>query len=115
MNGTVSYEAATKTVTFDNVEVVVRGVRRILGNENVPGLKIVFTGRNTFKCNLASIWSEKDITLTGDGSLAATTDDEGIGLKGCTCTINGPQLDITTDYPIYDYTYSTLKVNGSST
>ena len=51
LNGTVSYDAATKTVTFNNVQAVVRDDRRILYNKGVSGLKIVFTG-------WATLWSD---------------------------------------------------------
>ena len=46
-SGSISYNAGSKTVTFDNVTATVSGDNRIFYNKNVEGLRIIFKGNCT--------------------------------------------------------------------
>jgi hypothetical protein len=116
-DGQFKYNASTKTLTVTNATLENTNGNGIY-NEGIDGLTVNFVGTNTFNTYLSSIYSEKDITLAGNGSLKATSSSTyGIYLSSdLTCTINGPQLDLTTSKEsIYDNGNSTLNVMGSST
>lgn len=79
LNGTVSYNAATKTVTFNNIQAVVRDDRRILYNKGVPGLKIVFTGWATLWSDYCVFRLDQDTEIIGseeEVNLKARHDDD---------------------------------------
>jgi len=92
----------------------------------INDLTVTFVGDNTFTTYKSSISSEKNITLTGIGSLTASSiptsryvclyfdnDEEDI-----TCTIDGLQVDLTGEIPIRGKkgnASATLNVTGSNT
>ena len=116
--GHFKYNASTKTLTVSNatLEDVAYGIE----NE-IDGLNVNFVGASTFNTNRCTIYSWKPINLIGNGSLNATvTDDSSIILygQGNEFTINGPQIDLTTNDHISirsNHYYNTLNVEGNST
>lgn len=69
-SGTVSYDVATKTMTFDNVKAIVGGgERRILYNKNVPGLKVVFVGTAYLSSNYCVFRLDQDTEIIGSEEL----------------------------------------------
>ena len=116
--GHFKYNASTKTLTVSNatLEDVAYGIE----NE-IDGLNVNFVGASTFNTNRCTIYSSKSINLIGNGSLNATvTDDSSILLdgQGNESTINGPQIDLTTNDHISIFSkhyYNTLNVEGNST
>ena len=116
--GHFKYNASTKTLTVSNatLEDVAYGIE----NE-IDGLNVNFVGASTFNTNRCTIYSSKSINLIGNGSLNATvTDDSSILLdgQGNEFTINGPQIDLTTNDHISIFSkhyYNTLNVEGNST
>ena len=68
LNGTVSYDAATKTVTFDYIQAVVSDDTRILYNKNVPGLKIVFNSWGTLQSNYCVFRLDCNTEIQGPNS-----------------------------------------------
>ncbi|MBQ6192059.1 MAG: hypothetical protein IJK51_07160 [Bacteroidaceae bacterium] len=120
--GHFKYNASTKTLTVSNATFENQSTDDNYGgiyNYGIDGLTVKFYGKSTFDTFRNSIFSKKDITLAGNGSLTATVGSStngGIFLYKCTCTINGPQLDFTApEEPIYSATNSTLNVMGSTT
>ena len=119
-NGQFKYNASTKTLTvtnatLDNTSSIFAGIY----NEGIDGLNVNFVGTNTIEKNYP-ILSEKSINFIGNGSLKATSSLHYCiilnNLTPTTCTINGPQLDLTApEIPILDNGYTTLNVQGSST
>ena len=63
--GSISYNASTKTVTFDNVIATVTGDNRIFYNKNVSGLRIVFKGGCTLKSDKCVFRIDKDTEIQG--------------------------------------------------
>ena len=116
-DGHFKYDASTNTLTVTNAKLETeRGIR----NE-IDGLNVNFVGASTFTTEIFAIMSEKSINLIGDGSLKAnvTASDSGIYLPNgdpITCTINGPQLDLTVKngHTIFG-SNTTLNVMGSTT
>ena len=119
--GHFKYDASTNTLTVSNATFENTSFRCIYNK--IDGLNVNFVGTNTFTTNEETIYSTKSINLTGNGSLNAnvtSSNSECIELRSeesITCTINGPQLDLTSaGIVIYDYKCtSTLNVTGSST
>ncbi|MBO4550802.1 MAG: hypothetical protein J5733_08730, partial [Bacteroidaceae bacterium] len=68
LNGTISYDAETKTMTFDYVQAVVYDDTRILYNKNVPGLKIVFNNWATLISSYCVFRLDKDTEIQGPAS-----------------------------------------------
>jgi hypothetical protein len=116
--GHFKYNASTKTLTVSNatLEDVAYGIEN-----DIDGLNVNFVGASTFNTNRCTIYSWKPINLIGNGSLNATvTDDSSILLdgQGNEFTINGPQIDLTTNDHISirsNHYYNTLNVEGNST
>ena len=115
--GHFKYDASTNTLTLTNATL--ENTHTFGGIDNkIDDLNINFVGANTINVN-DPILSNKSINLIGNGSLKATS-----SLHHCiilnsqtptTCTINGPQLDLTApEEAIYDNNYTTLNVQGSS-
>ena len=68
LNGTISYDAETKTMTFDYVQAVVYDDTRILYNKNVPDLKIVFNNWATLISSYCVFRLDKDTEIQGPAS-----------------------------------------------
>ena len=63
--GSISYDAASKTVTFDGAYATVTGDNRIFYNKNVPGLKIVFKGYCRLRSDKCVFRLDKDTEMKG--------------------------------------------------
>lgn len=119
-SGTVKYDPSTSTLTLSNVALANTNGARGSGiyNWEHDGLKVQLVGDNTIISREALIRSEKSISLIGSGSLTGTATN-GYGLflgNDLTCTISGPQLDITARVALQDsMARSTVEVKGSTT
>ena len=118
--GHFKYDASTNTLTVSNATFENTSGRCIYNK--IDGLNVNFVGASTFTTSEDAIRSDKSINLIGSGNLTAnvTNSYSCINLdsdESITCTINGPQLDLTSaSIVIYDYNCtSTLNVTGSST
>ena len=68
-SGSISYDAASKTVTFDNTYATVTGDNRIFYNKNVEGLKIVFKGYCRLRSEKCVFRLDKDTQIQGSTEL----------------------------------------------
>lgn len=120
-NGQFKYDASTKTLTVTNATLT--NTEGPLGggidNRNIDGLTIKLVGDNIIKARNNPIHSQQSFTITGDGTLTgAATGGYGLYLtgEGMTCTIDGPQVDLSGYCGISDYRgTATLNVKGSTT
>ena len=90
-----------------------------IDNRNIDGLTIKLVGDNIITARNNPIHSPHSFTITGNGTLTGTATG-GYGLyltgDGMTCTIDGPQLDLSGYCGISDYLgTATLNVKGSTT
>ncbi len=67
--GSISYDAASKTVTFDGAYATVTGDNRIFYNKNVEGLKIVFKGYCRLRSDKCVFRLDKDTEMHGSTDL----------------------------------------------
>ena len=119
--GHFRYNASTKTLTINNATLSNRDQKGRGIVNKINGLTVNFVGENTFTTYDPAILSEKSITLTGTGSLTATSNVSPLYFAGnyddITCTIDGLQVDLTGGkYVLRGYQCNaTLNVTGSST
>ena len=119
--GHFKYNALTKTLTVNNATLSNRDQKGRGIVNKINGLTVNFVGENTFTTYDPAILSEKSITLTGTGSLTATSNVSPLYFAGnyddITCTIDGLQVDLTgRKYVLRGYQCNaTLNVTGSST
>ena len=66
-SGSISYNAGSKTVTFDNVTATVSGNNRIFYNKNVEGLRIIFKGNCTLTSDKCVFRLDEDTEILGSG------------------------------------------------
>ncbi len=66
-SGSISYNAGSKTVTFDNVTATVSGDNRIFYNKNVEGLRIIFKGNCTLTSDKCVFRLDEDTQILGSG------------------------------------------------
>ncbi len=98
VEGTVSYNHSTKTLTFDGATLQV-GYKNCIHNTGIDSLKIKFLNTNNFSSSLASILCEKDTEIIGDGKISIQTSAAGIYLKkGITLKISGCTVETSGDY-----------------
>ncbi len=119
--GHFKYNALTKMLTVNNATLSNRDQKGRGIVNKINGLTVNFVGENTFTTYDPAILSEKSITLTGTGSLTATSNVSPLYFAGnyddITCTIDGLQVDLTGGkYVLRGYQCNaTLNVTGSST
>jgi len=90
--GSISYDAASKTVTFDGAYATVTGDNRIFYNKNVPGLKIVFKGYCRLRSEKCVFRLDKDTQIQGSTELVEL---QGTGDNAqCIYCPNETKLDI---------------------
>ncbi len=120
-NGQFSYDPATKTLTVKNANLTNNGAIGCgIDNRSVDGLVVKLVGNNVINARIYPVYSEKNFSIVGSGSLKGTsTSTAGIVLSGdCEdLTIDGPTIDITgQDYGLWDYgKKATLVVLGDGT
>ena len=120
-NGQFSYNNSTKTLTVKNANLKnSRSLGSGISNREIDGLRIALEGTNTISARMAAISVKKNTTISGTGSLDATsTDAYAFYLTGedMACTINGPKIKFTgKNFGLCAYkTTSTLKVYGTTT
>ena len=91
--GSISYDAASKTVTFDGAYATVTGDNRIFYNKNVPGLKIVFKGYCRLRSEKCVFRLDKDTQIQGSTELVEL---QGTGDNAqCIYCPNETELTIT--------------------
>ena len=123
-NGQFSYNASTKTLYVTDANLSNTGsLGTGINNREVDGLIIKLVGTCTFYTRMNCISSYKSFSITGTGTLnASSSSGNGIGLysenTAATCTINGPKVNfsVSSGYAVYDY-YGTsaLSVKGADT
>ena len=98
-NGQFKYNASAKTLTVTNATLEnTTDNRGGIYNYGIDGLTVNFVGTSTFNTQKCAIFSRKDITLSGSGSLRATSNSHCFcfnSTEDITCTISGPQLDLS--------------------
>ena len=97
-DGCFSYDPESKTLYVRNAHLDNQGsLGSGISNREVEGMTIVLEGTSTFSTRMASIGCQKSTTITGRGTLNATsTDAYGLHLtgSGTVCTVSGPTLNI---------------------
>ena len=121
-NGQFKYNASTKTLTVTNATLEnTNGIHGGIYNYGIDGLTVNFVGTSTFNTQKCAIFSRKDITLSGSGSLRATSNSHCFcfnSTEDITCTISGPQLDLSSSEgsAMYDVNLTTtVNVTGTGT
>lgn len=122
-DGQFKYNASTKTLTVTNATLTNSGsLGSGISNREVDGLTIKFVGNSTFTTRNNALHSQKSLTITGTGSLTASSSESSafqLGGDGTVCTIEGPELEFSTTStaaPLKDYNSSyTLNLKGSGT
>ena len=121
-DGHFSYNASTNTLTVKdaNLENYEGRIGSGILNWSNNGLTVKVEGNSTFKTRNQVIGGQASFTLTGSGTITGTAQYAAgiyLGSENITCTINGPQLDITSSLGAgleSYYASSTLKMQGSS-
>ena len=120
-DGAFSYNPQTKTLTVRNANLENNGtLGSAIDNRDVEDLVINFVGTNTFNTRMSSVYSEKDFTMTGTGTLNATSKEAYclyLAGQDITCYISGPSLSFTgATYGVQGYYGSEkLRVSGTNT
>ena len=126
-NGQFAYDAETKTLTvknatLENNTVPVEGkLGTGINNSGIDGLNICLEGTSTFTTFSHAIFSDKSFSITGNGTLNATSIDScGVCLHGNTVqwAVNGPKVNATAETYFAFFSYkdnSSLTVEGTST
>ena len=83
-DGTVNYNASSNTLTLNGANFEVSGLEGIING--IPNLSIHLSGLNTITSDVSGIYSSKDFTIEGKGTLDITGED-GIYTYGCNLTI----------------------------
>ncbi len=89
VSGTVTYDAATKTLTLADAVITATGNTSAILNETVKGLKISLSGNSYVTADYPAIASFKSLTLQGDGTITAVSSEKaGITVEAGTLTID---------------------------
>ena len=120
-DGQFSYDPSTKTLVVNNANLENYGSRGSgISNSSVDGLTIYLMGDNVIKARNRVVYSERDFTIAGPGSLkgSSTSSDALFLATNCnTLTIVGPTLDFSAaGNALNDYARnSTVLVMGEDT
>ena len=92
VDGKMSYDAETKTLTMEDVTINVADNSGIW-NSSVKGLKIVLVGNNIITSSSSCIKIDKTSTISGSGTLILKSSDNcGIYMKLTSLTVEGVKL-----------------------
>ena len=97
-NGHFCYDPETKTLTLKNAVLDgTIGVRAAgIDNRQIDGLNIKLVGDNIINVNNNVITSEKNFSITGEGTLTGTSvNGVAMLLFGADCTVSGPKVSLT--------------------
>ena len=75
VDGKMSYNPETKTLTMEDVTINITGENVGIWNKEVKGLKINLVGNNTITANLAGITIGQPSTISGSGTLRLKSSD----------------------------------------
>jgi len=75
VDGKMSYNSETKTLTMEDVTINITGENVGIWNKDVKSLKIEVVGNNTFTTNNACITIQKTSTISGSGTLRLKSSD----------------------------------------
>jgi len=123
-DGTFRYDPSTETLTVTNANVTNYGsLGSIISNREIPWLRIVLVGDNTFTSRMASISSARSFYIEGDGTLTCESETYALYLAPrdddyyLVCIISGPQIVFSGDkYGLRDWTgKAQLFVAGDNT
>ncbi|HHT22665.1 MAG TPA: T9SS type A sorting domain-containing protein [Bacteroidales bacterium] len=89
LDGTVSYEIDTKTLTLTNASNSHRRTSVGIFNEGVKGLKIMLIGDNYVYGESSGLNLKSSTTITGSGTLKTEGYYASISLNNCNLTIDG--------------------------
>lgn len=105
--GTISYDNATKTLTFKDVTFDAGDEDNI--ENSIDGLIVNVVGTNTFKSTTDALWVLKPITISGNGTLNINSSNgSGIYVEKTDLTVDGCTLNVTsTKWGICGYDGST--------
>ena len=119
-DGTVSYDAASKTLTLNNATITA-----VPSSEFVPAaietwgdINIVLNGRNTIETSEIEdsygILTDGSITLTGEGNLIIKSDSIGICSFGDDIVLNGANIAVYSSDSVIAYGEGMLDINGGT-
>ena len=75
VDGKMSYNSETKTLTMEDVTINITGEKVGIWNRDVKGLKINLVGNNTIMANQAGITIGQPSTISGSGTLRLKSSD----------------------------------------
>ena len=92
VDGKISYNPGTKTLTMEDVTINTTGNVGIL-NKDVEGMQIKLVGNNTITINDACIQTYKTSTISGSGTLRLESDGLcGLYVRSSSLTVEGVKL-----------------------
>ena len=92
VDGKMSYNSETKTLTMEDVTINGADINGIV-NRSVKGMKIKLVGNNTITTNNACITINKTSTISGSGTLRLkSSSDCGLYMKSSSLTVEGVKL-----------------------
>ena len=91
MDGKISYDPETNTLTMEDVTINTTGENVGIRNGSVKGLKIVVVGNNTITAKSSCIAINKTSTISGSGTLRLKSENCGIFLPS-SLTVEGVKL-----------------------
>ena len=119
-SGTVSYNATTKELTFNNATIsstMADATQGVISIRNGEAVTIKLVGTNTITNTGASqgIDTTSNLKITGDGSLTITTGGYGIllSLMQGTLTVKDTTLNVTSTASDGIYSYGNLVIDNS--
>ena len=113
VSGKVSFDPATKTLTLDNATITYsKGIFPGIANNEVDDLTIKLIGENKVTTKKTSLGLFKPTTITGNGSLYVTSENDcGIDMKDTPITIEDTRVYVKSGmYGIAGYSASDPEV-----
>ena len=113
VSGNVSFDPATKTLTLDNATITYsKGIFPGIANNEVDDLTIKLIGENKVTTKKTSLGLFKPTTITGNGSLYVTSENDcGIDMKDTPITIEDTRVYVKSGmYGIAGYSASDPEV-----
>ncbi len=126
VDGTVSYDNATKTLTLNNASITASDSENGIHNKGIENLKIILTNSNTINSNYACVKTSVPTEISGTGSLTATASGTmgilvfgPLTIKDCTVETYGTKWGIAGFNGLSDehltIDQATVKAQGGNT